>query len=93
MAVTVCDECHGAGGHGYESGPPFERCPRCHGAGVLFGPGEPPLQQLAATLFGSRGAELQLNLGEGGLIRALTVAAADLEQRVVALERELAKLL
>lgn len=91
-SIRVCDECDGAGAHGYESGPAVERCPRCRGAGVLFADATSAVQDFAAEVLGGGGAELQLSLGEGGLIRALAGACAALEGRITALEREVQRL-
>ncbi|HVU79214.1 MAG TPA: hypothetical protein VHC67_16675 [Gaiellaceae bacterium] len=88
-SVSVCDECHGAGAHGYDRGPIIERCLRCGGAGVLFGDERTALNDLTTALTSSRSAELFV--WEGSQVRALAALAARLEARVAALEREIAK--
>jgi hypothetical protein len=84
-SVSVCDECHGAGAHGYERGPAVERCPRCLGAGLLFSSPATALGDLTAALTSARSAEF-FALGEGGLVRAVAALASQLETRVSQLE-------
>lgn len=89
--VSVCDECAGAGVHGYQSGPAVERCPRCGGAGLLFSDDRTALRDLARSIASGQGAELLFALGEGGLARAVAVKAAELEARLADVELEIAK--
>jgi hypothetical protein len=86
--VFVCEECGGAGAHGYARGPAVERCPRCRGAGVRFADPQTAARDLRELLASTTSPEL-VELGEGAAVRALAAALALVEERLAAVEAEL----
>jgi hypothetical protein len=88
--VVICDECAGAGVHGYDRGPTLERCPRCRGAGLLFGDAATGARDFRDVITGPAGSEFA-GLPEGAALRALAILTAQLEERCERLERELAQ--
>jgi hypothetical protein len=90
-SIFVCDDCGGAGAHGYDRGPVVERCPRCAGVGLIFGNAATGARDFLDLLTGVRGTELTA-LGEGVAIRALAVLAARLEEQCEQLQQELNRL-
>lgn len=89
--IFVCDECNGAGAHGYDRGPAVERCPRCAGVGLVFSNRATAARDFLELTTGVRGSELTA-LGEGAAIRALAGLAARLEARCEELQQELDRL-
>jgi hypothetical protein len=90
--VHICEDCGGNGAHGYERGPAAERCPRCRGAGVVFGDLQSAARDLRDLLTAANAQTPELlALGPGGALRALSSAVALLEERVAAIEQELAR--
>lgn len=90
--VYVCVDCSGTGARTYERGQPVERCTTCHGAGLILPEASTAAHDLRdlVTSPGATSPEL-LALGPGAAVRALSVALAVLEDRVAALEAELAR--
>jgi hypothetical protein len=86
--VFVCDECGGAGAHGYERGPAVERCPRCAGVGLVFADPATAARDFLHLITGVQGSELSA-LGEGGALRALAALTARLEARCEQLQQDL----
>ena len=75
--LTPCPFCDGKGAQAFETGPPVELCSQCGGTGRLVR----DWRGMFAALAADKGVFLDADM------RLLLAALADLEERVVALER------
>lgn len=90
--VLSCEECGGSGVQSYARGPAIETCPRCAGAGLRFTEPSRAARDLRELLSArGRAAEVLAQAGEGAALRAQTVVLAAIEERIEAIEHELAR--
>ncbi len=90
--LHLCEECAGTGAIAFDSGPAAENCRRCSGVGVLMlGEGSilGELRKLFSVTQSDEG--LLTQAAPGAEWRLLLLALTSLEDRLTAIERELAR--